>query len=198
MRGAGGRALSPRAGLRSRRARARPSPLAAARCAGARRLRALRVRPRSPRRAGLPARPLARLHLPGRLAGLALRREVAVYAVPNNGGWYDFGYFLGIVVFGVGARKTRVVYRDRVAARRRRRRPARSRDERAQPGHASRWPLLGAIACRARCAIAATSAARRNMRAAATAAATRSASLARLIFAPLPAAALPRDAGGGA
>ena len=41
--------------------------------------------------------------------------NVAVYAVPNNGGWYDFGYFLGIVVFGVGARKsvTRVVYRDR-------------------------------------------------------------------------------------
>jgi hypothetical protein len=30
--------------------------------------------------------------------------EVAVYAVPNNGGWYDFGYFLGIVVFGVGAK----------------------------------------------------------------------------------------------
>ena len=29
--------------------------------------------------------------------------QVAVYAVPNNGGWYDFGYFLGIVVFGVGA-----------------------------------------------------------------------------------------------
>jgi hypothetical protein len=41
--------------------------------------------------------------------------NVAVYAVPNNGGWYDFGYFLGIVVFGVGARKsvTKVVYRDR-------------------------------------------------------------------------------------
>ena len=40
---------------------------------------------------------------------------VAIYAVPNNGGWYDFGYFLGIVVFGVGARKTvtKVVYRDR-------------------------------------------------------------------------------------
>jgi hypothetical protein len=36
--------------------------------------------------------------------------EVAVYAVPNNGGWYDFGYFLGIVVFGVGARKGRTVY----------------------------------------------------------------------------------------
>ena len=40
--------------------------------------------------------------------------KVAIYAVPNNGGWYDFGYFLGVVVFGVGARKgTRVVYRDR-------------------------------------------------------------------------------------
>ena len=40
--------------------------------------------------------------------------DVAVYAVPNDGGWYDFGYFLGIVVFGVGARKTRVIYKDRV------------------------------------------------------------------------------------
>ena len=38
-------------------------------------------------------------------------REVSVYAVPNNGGWYDFGYFLGIVVFGAGARRTRIVYR---------------------------------------------------------------------------------------
>ena len=42
------------------------------------------------------------------------RSDVAIYAVPNDGGWYDFGYFLGIVVFGVGARKTHVVYRDRV------------------------------------------------------------------------------------
>lgn len=41
--------------------------------------------------------------------------EVAVYAVPNNGGWYDFGYFLGIVVFGVGANRTKkVVVRERV------------------------------------------------------------------------------------
>jgi len=40
--------------------------------------------------------------------------RVAIYAVPNNGGWYDFGYFLGIVVFGVGARKSHVIYRDRV------------------------------------------------------------------------------------
>lgn len=39
--------------------------------------------------------------------------EVAVYAVPNDGGWYDFGYFLGIVVFGVGARKSRTVYVER-------------------------------------------------------------------------------------
>ena len=30
---------------------------------------------------------------------------VAVYAVPNDGGWYNFGYFLGIVVFGVGAKR---------------------------------------------------------------------------------------------
>jgi len=40
--------------------------------------------------------------------------KVALYAVPNNGGWYDFGYFLGVVVFGVGARKSHTVYRDRI------------------------------------------------------------------------------------
>ena len=39
--------------------------------------------------------------------------EAAIYAVPNNGGYYDFGYFLGIFVFGAGARKSHVVYRDR-------------------------------------------------------------------------------------
>ncbi|MEI9926505.1 MAG: hypothetical protein WDN44_00725 [Sphingomonas sp.] len=45
--------------------------------------------------------------------------DVAVYAVPNNGGWYDFGYFLGIVVFGVGANHGRkVVVRERVVDRR--------------------------------------------------------------------------------
>ena len=44
-------------------------------------------------------------------------KNVAVYAVPNNGGWYDFGYFLGIVVFGVGARKSTTVYRDRLVVR---------------------------------------------------------------------------------
>lgn len=39
---------------------------------------------------------------------------VAVYSVPNNGGWYDFGYFVGIVFIGVGARGTKkvIVYRD--------------------------------------------------------------------------------------
>jgi opacity protein-like surface antigen len=40
--------------------------------------------------------------------------SIAFYAVPNNGGWYDFGYFLGVVVFGVGARKSHVIYRDRI------------------------------------------------------------------------------------
>ena len=39
--------------------------------------------------------------------------EVALYAVPNNGGWYDFGYFVGIVFLGVGARKGRVRLRRR-------------------------------------------------------------------------------------
>ena len=40
--------------------------------------------------------------------------RVAIYAVPNSGGWYDFGYFLGIVVFGVGAKRGHSVTRDRV------------------------------------------------------------------------------------
>ena len=33
--------------------------------------------------------------------------DIGVYAVPNNGGWYDFGYFLGIVFLGVGAGSSR-------------------------------------------------------------------------------------------
>jgi hypothetical protein len=37
--------------------------------------------------------------------------DVSVYAVPNNGGWYDFGYFIGVVVLGVGTGKSRIVYR---------------------------------------------------------------------------------------
>ena len=33
--------------------------------------------------------------------------QVALYAVPNNGGWYDFGFFVGIVFLGVGARSSK-------------------------------------------------------------------------------------------
>jgi hypothetical protein len=33
--------------------------------------------------------------------------DVAIYAVPNNGTWYDFGYFVGIVFLGVGARSSK-------------------------------------------------------------------------------------------
>lgn len=44
--------------------------------------------------------------------------DVAVYAVPNSGGWYDFGYFIGIVFLGVGANRTKKVYVDRTVVRR--------------------------------------------------------------------------------
>ncbi len=43
--------------------------------------------------------------------------DIAVYAVPNNGGWYDFGFFIGVVFLGVGARSSRTVYRTRVVER---------------------------------------------------------------------------------
>lgn len=44
--------------------------------------------------------------------------DVSVYAVPNTGFGYNFGYFLGIVVFGVGAnRGKKVVIRERVVRR---------------------------------------------------------------------------------
>jgi len=33
--------------------------------------------------------------------------NISVYAVPNNGHWYDFGYFVGICFLGVGARSTK-------------------------------------------------------------------------------------------
>ena len=45
--------------------------------------------------------------------------KVAIYAVPNNGGWYDFGYFLGIVVFGVDSKRGHTIYRDRIIYRNR-------------------------------------------------------------------------------
>jgi len=33
--------------------------------------------------------------------------DVAVYAVPNNGAWYNFGFVLGIGGFAGGASQTR-------------------------------------------------------------------------------------------
>ena len=33
--------------------------------------------------------------------------QMSVYAVPNNGGWYNFGYFVGICFLGVGARSSK-------------------------------------------------------------------------------------------
>ena len=33
--------------------------------------------------------------------------KIAVYDVPNSGGWYNFGYFIGIVFLGVGARSSK-------------------------------------------------------------------------------------------
>ena len=35
--------------------------------------------------------------------GSLFDEEIAFYAVPNNGGWYDFGFFLGITVLGGGS-----------------------------------------------------------------------------------------------
>ena len=35
--------------------------------------------------------------------GSLFDKDIAVYAVPNTGGWYDFGFFLGVCVFGGGS-----------------------------------------------------------------------------------------------
>lgn len=35
--------------------------------------------------------------------GSLFNPDIAVYAVPNRGGWYDFGFFLGITVLGGGS-----------------------------------------------------------------------------------------------
>lgn len=35
--------------------------------------------------------------------GSLFSQNIAVYAVPNSGGWYDFGFFLGITVLGGGS-----------------------------------------------------------------------------------------------
>lgn len=42
-----------------------------------------------------------------------LMPDVAVYAVPNDGGWYDFGFFIGVVFLGVGSHRTKTVYVNR-------------------------------------------------------------------------------------
>ena len=33
----------------------------------------------------------------------SLFTDIRIYAFPNSGGWYDFGYILGIGGFGAGA-----------------------------------------------------------------------------------------------
>ena len=40
---------------------------------------------------------------PFALIGSLFSPDIAVYAVPNNGGWYDFGFFLGVTVLGGGS-----------------------------------------------------------------------------------------------
>ena len=40
---------------------------------------------------------------PWSFIGSLFNPDIAVYAVPNRGGWYDFGFFLGITVLGGGS-----------------------------------------------------------------------------------------------
>lgn len=40
---------------------------------------------------------------PWSFIGSLFSPDIAVYAVPNNGGWYDFGFFMGITVLGGGS-----------------------------------------------------------------------------------------------
>ncbi|MEL7198112.1 MAG: hypothetical protein AAGL10_07330 [Pseudomonadota bacterium] len=40
---------------------------------------------------------------PWSFIGSLFSPNIAVYAVPNSGGWYDFGFFLGITVLGGGS-----------------------------------------------------------------------------------------------
>ena len=53
---------------------------------------------------------------PWSFIGSLFNPDIAVYAVPNNGGWYDFGFFMGVTVLGGGSfqvkrkRKTVKVY----------------------------------------------------------------------------------------
>jgi hypothetical protein len=110
--GAGGRALSPPAGLTAMHSLRALAPLGVLTLAACASQSAAAVAP------GAPGFLWGLWHgfiFPVAWVISLFVSEVSVYAVPNNGGWYDFGYFLGIVVFGVGARKTtKVVYRERV------------------------------------------------------------------------------------
>lgn len=38
--------------------------------------------------------------------GSIINDDIALYAIYNNGGGYDFGYFLGVAVFGVGGSRS--------------------------------------------------------------------------------------------
>lgn len=40
---------------------------------------------------------------PWAFIGSLFSDSIAVYAVPNRGGWYDFGFFLGVTVLGGGS-----------------------------------------------------------------------------------------------
>lgn len=37
------------------------------------------------------------------LIGHVFNHDIRIYAYPNNGGWYDFGFLLGASVWGGGA-----------------------------------------------------------------------------------------------
>lgn len=44
----------------------------------------------------------------GMIAGFALiahifNPDIRIYAFPNSGGWYDFGFLFGIAIWGAGA-----------------------------------------------------------------------------------------------
>lgn len=45
-------------------------------------------------------------------------RDVTVYAVPNDGFFYNLGFFIGIVFLGVGSNRTKKVYVNRTTTRR--------------------------------------------------------------------------------
>ena len=36
------------------------------------------------------------------LIGHLFDNSIRIYAFPNSGGWYDFGFFLGVCIFGGG------------------------------------------------------------------------------------------------